>query len=150
MRVIEGFEIGHYTADSEGWLTGTTVVLARGGAVGSRRTWRRPGYWRPTCWIHNVVERVNAVVLTGGSVRAMAANGVMAASRPAGIGLAVGLEPHQVVPIVPAAVIFDLGRGGAFGNRPTTEFGSLALAAATSGQPATGSVGAAPVRFAAG
>jgi L-aminopeptidase/D-esterase-like protein len=32
--VIEGFEIGHHTADSEGWLTGTTVVLARRGAVG--------------------------------------------------------------------------------------------------------------------
>jgi L-aminopeptidase/D-esterase-like protein len=60
----------------------------------------------------------------------------------AGIGLVVGLEPQQVVPIVPAAVIFDLGRGGAFGNRPTTEFGTLALAATSSGQPATGSVGA--------
>ena len=41
----------------------------------------------------------------------------------AGIGWPVGPEPHQVVPIVPAAVIFDLGRGGEFSNRPTHEFG---------------------------
>ena len=37
VRVIEGFEIGHHTADSDGWLTGTTVVLARDGAV---ENWR--------------------------------------------------------------------------------------------------------------
>ena len=37
-RVIEGFEIGHHTADTEGWLTGTTVVVARGGAVGGVTT----------------------------------------------------------------------------------------------------------------
>ena len=143
--MIEGFEIGHYTADREGWLTGTTVVLARGGAVGGVDVrgggpgTRETDLLDPT----TVVERVNAVVLTGGSAYGLAAaNGVMEGLEAAGIGLAVGLEPHQVVPIVPAAVIFDLGRGGAFRNRPTTEFGSLALAAATSGQPATGSVGA--------
>jgi L-aminopeptidase/D-esterase-like protein len=89
------------------------------------------------------IERVHAVVLTGGSAYGLAAaNGVMAGLEAAGIGFPVGLEPHQVVPIVPAAVLFDLGRGGVFSNRPTSNFGALALAAATSNQPATGTVGA--------
>jgi len=143
-RVIEGFEIGHHTADSEGWLTGTTVVLARGGAVGGVDVrgggpgTRETDLLNPT----TVIDRIDAVVLTGGSAYGLAAaNGVMEGLEAAGIGWPVGLEPHQVVPIVPAAVIFDLGRGGVFGNRPTHEFGLLALAAASGSQPATGSVG---------
>jgi L-aminopeptidase/D-esterase-like protein len=66
----------------------------------------------------------------------------MAGLEAAGIGWPVGLAPHEVVPIVPAAVIFDLGRGGVFGNRPTDEFGKRALAAASVQRPETGSVGA--------
>jgi L-aminopeptidase/D-esterase-like protein len=89
------------------------------------------------------IDRVHAVVLTGGSAYGLAAaNGVMDGLEAAGIGWPVGLEPHQIVPIVPAAVIFDLGRGGVFSNRPTHEFGLMALAAATAERPATGSVGA--------
>jgi putative pantetheine hydrolase len=142
--VIEGFEIGHHTADSEGWLTGTTVVLARGGAVGGVDVrgggpgTRETDLLSPT----TLIDRINAVVLTGGSAYGLAAaNGVMEGLEAARIGWPVGPEPHQVVPIVPAAVIFDLGRGGVFGNRPTHEFGLSALAAATSDRPATGSVG---------
>lgn len=142
--MIEGFEIGHHTADSEGWLTGTTVVLARGGAVGGVDVrgggpgTRETDLLNPT----TLIDRIDAVVLTGGSAYGLAAaNGVMEGLEAAGIGWPVGLEPHQVVPIVPAAVIFDLGRGGVFGNRPTHEFGLLALAAASGSQPATGSVG---------
>lgn len=143
--MIEGFEIGHHTADGDGWLTGTTVVVARGGAVGGVDVrgggpgTRETDLLNPT----TAIDRVHAVVLTGGSAYGLAAaNGVMAGLEHAGIGWPVGLEPHQVVPIVPAAVIFDLGRGGAFRNRPTEDFGRLALAAATSEPPATGSVGA--------
>ena len=143
--MIEGFEIGHHTADGEGWLTGTTVVVARHGAVGGVDVrgggpgTRETDLLDPT----TAIDRVHAVVLTGGSAYGLgAANGVMAGLEAAGIGWPVGLEPHQVVPIVPAAVIFDLGRGGVFSNRPTEEFGRLALDAATSEQPATGSVGA--------
>ncbi len=143
--MIEGFRIGHHTADSAGWLTGTTVVLAiegavggvdvRGGGPGTRET----DLLDPT----TLVEQVNAVVLTGGSAYGLAAaDGVMTALEQRGIGFPVGPEPHQVVPIVPAAVIFDLGRGGAFGNRPTAEFGARALDAATADDPVTGSVGA--------
>jgi L-aminopeptidase/D-esterase-like protein len=143
--VIEGFEIGHHTADEEGWLTGTTVVLAQEGAVGGVDVrgggpgTRETDLLDPT----TAIDRVNAVVLTGGSAYGLAAaNGVMVGLEAAGIGWPVGIEPHQVVPIVPAAVIFDLGRGGVFGNRPTDDFGASALAAATEEQPDTGSVGA--------
>jgi L-aminopeptidase/D-esterase-like protein len=142
--VIEGFEIGHHTADSEGWLTGTTVVLARGGAVGGVDVRGGGPGTRETDLLHptTLVDRVDAVVLTGGSAYGLAAaSGVTEGLEAARIGWPVGLEPHQVVPIVPAAVIFDLGRGGEFGNRPTHEFGLRALAAASGEQPATGSVG---------
>ena len=132
--MIEGFEIGHHTADSEGWLTGTTVVLARDGAIGGVDVrgggpgTRETDLLEPT----TLVERVHAVVLTGGSAYGLAAaNGVMEGLEAAGIGFPAGLGSHQVVPIVPAAVLFDLGRGGVFGNRPTSDFGALALAAAT-------------------
>ena len=100
-------------------------VDVRGGGPGTRET----DLLNPT----TIIERVHAVVLTGGSAYGLAAaNGVMVGLEAAGIGFPVGLEPHQVVPIVPAAVLFDLGRGGVFGNRPTADFGALALAAATS------------------
>jgi L-aminopeptidase/D-esterase-like protein len=143
-RVIEGFEIGHHTADSDGWLTGTTVVVAREGAVGGVDVRGGGPGTRETDLLQpmTLVERVHAVVLTGGSAYGLAAaDGVMEGLEAAGIGFPAGLEPHQVVPIVPAAVLFDLGRGGVFGNRPTSDFGELALAAA-SDQPATGCVGA--------
>ena len=142
--MIEGFEIGHHTADTEGWLTGTTVVLARAGAIGGVDVRGGGPGTRETDLLHptTVIDRVHAVVLTGGSAYGLAAaNGVMAGLEAAGIGWPVGLEPHQVVPIVPAAVIFDLGRGGVFGNRPSDDFGRSALAAATKGQPESGCVG---------
>jgi L-aminopeptidase/D-esterase-like protein len=143
-RVIEGFEIGHHTADGDGWLTGTTVVVARDGAVGGVDVRGGGPGTRETDVLHPTtrVDRVNAVVLTGGSAYGLAAaDGVMAGLEAAGLGWPVGREPDQIVPIVPAAVIFDVGRGGVFGNRPTPDFGALALAAVTSEQPPTGSVG---------
>jgi L-aminopeptidase/D-esterase-like protein len=142
--VIEGFEIGHHTADRKGWLTGTTVVVARagaaagadvrGGAPGTRET----DLLDPTTF----VEQVHAVVLTGGSAYGLAAaDGVMAALERERVGFPVGELAEHVVPIVPAAVIFDLGRGGVFGNRPTADFGVSALAAASTERPVTGCVG---------
>jgi putative pantetheine hydrolase len=143
--VIEGFEIGHHTADTDGWLTGTTVVLARGGAVGGVDVRGGGPGTRETDLLdpRAVIEQVHAVVLTGGSAYGLAAaDGVMAALEKAAIGFPVGPEPGQVVPIVPAAVIFDLGRGGRFGNRPTAEFGARAVAAASVERPESGCVGA--------
>src|SRR5829696_2194415 len=144
-QVIEGFAIGHHTADGEGWLTGTTVVLASQGAVGGVDVRGGGPGTRETDLLHptTIIERVHAVVLTGGSAYGLAAaDGVMLGLEAAEIGFPAGPEPHQVVPIVPAAVLFDLGRGGVLRNRPTSEFGALALAAADSNQPTTGSVGA--------
>jgi L-aminopeptidase/D-esterase-like protein len=142
--VIDGFEIGHHTADREGWLTGTTVVLARDGAVGGVDVRGGGPGTRETDLLSPLalVEQVNAVVLTGGSAYGLAAaDGVMLGLEVAGRGFRVGPEPHQVVPIVPAAVIFDLGRGGSYSSRPDAEFGAQALAAASSDDPATGCVG---------
>ena len=143
--MISGFELGHHTADRDGWLTGTTVVLAgagavagvdvRGGGPGTRET----DLLDPS----TLVQEVHAVVLTGGSAYGLAAaDGVMTALEERGTGLPVGPGPGEVVPIVPAAVIFDLGRGGDFRARPTAEFGARAMAAAGAGRPATGCVGA--------
>ena len=143
--MIDGFAIGHHTADSDGWLTGTTVVLALAGAVGGVDVRGGGPGTRETDLLdpRAMIERVHAVVLTGGSAYGLAAaDGVMAGLEAAGIGFPVGPEPNQVVPIVPAAVIFDLGRGGDFGHRPTAEFGARALAAASTDRPESGCVGA--------
>ena len=74
---------------------------------------------RPICSpAHAVIERVDAICLTGGSAYGLAAaDGVMAHLAERDIGFRVGPEAGQVVPIVPTAVIFDLGRGGRF-DRP--------------------------------
>jgi putative pantetheine hydrolase len=87
------------------------------------------------------VQRVDAVVLTGGSAYGLAAaDGVTEGLGAAGRGFRVGAGPSEVVPIVPAAVIFDLGRGGEFTHRPGPGFGADAYA------EALGVTGAAPVR----
>ena len=145
MGIIDGFEVGHRTADGDGWLTGTTVVLAREGAVGGVDVRGGGPGTRETDLLDpsTLVERVHAVVLTGGSAYGLAAaDGVMAGLEDAQVGLQVGPEPAHVVPIVPGAVIFDLGRGGVFRNRPDEGFGRDALAAASMDDPARGCVGA--------
>ena len=142
--MISGFEIGHHTADGDGWLTGTTVVLARDGAVGGVDVRGGGPGTRETDLLDpsTLVEQVQAVVLTGGSAYGLAAaDGVVLGLEALGLGFPVGPQPEQVVPIVPAAVIFDLGRGGHFQHRPTAAFGVAALAAAGPGRPASGCVG---------
>jgi L-aminopeptidase/D-esterase-like protein len=59
-----------------------------------------------------------------------------------GVGFKVGAGTHDLVPIVPGAVIFDLGRGGVFGNRPDAAFGSRAAAAARARPSPNGAMGA--------
>ena len=143
--MIEGFEVGHRTADGDGWLTGTTVVVARDGAVGGVDVRGGGPGTRETDLLDPsaLVERVHAVVLTGGSAYGLAAaDGVMRGLEELGVGFPVGPRPEQVVPIVPGAVIFDLGRGGAFGHRPDSVFGRDALRAATADDPVRGCVGA--------
>lgn len=126
-----------------GWATGTTVVVidgpaptaavdVRGGGPGTRET----DLLDPS----NTVSTAHAIVLSGGSAYGLAAaDGVMAGLERDGRGLAMDARGH-VVPIVPAAVIFDLPVGG-WDRRPDAEFGGAALAAAGT-EVAQGSVGA--------
>lgn len=130
---VPGLAVGHHQRVGDGYLTGTTVVRCppegavagadvRGGAPGTRET----DLLDP----RNLVERVHAVVLSGGSAFGLAAaDGVMRELYAEGRGFPMG-GPGEVVPIVPAAVCFDLGRGGDFGAFPDAGFGAAALAAA--------------------
>lgn len=139
---VEGILVGH--AVDEAVRSGVSVVLpdppalasvdVRGGAPGTRET----DALSPMC----LVDRVDAIVLAGGSAFGLdAASGVMAALGVAGKGFAVGA--HHV-PIVPAAILFDLGNGGDkdWGMEPPyRRLGIAALAAAARDFP-LGNVGA--------
>ncbi|QJT02287.1 P1 family peptidase [Streptomyces asoensis] len=131
---VAGVRVGHATRTGDGWLTGTTVVLApeggavaavdvRGGGPGTKET--------DALDPRNVVQRVEAIVLTGGSAYGLdAASGVMAWLEEQGRGVLVGTEPTHVVPVVPAACVFDLARGGDFRARPDAATGRAAVEAA--------------------
>ncbi|QLL06096.1 P1 family peptidase [Mycobacterium vicinigordonae] len=132
---IGGIRVGHHhrldpdASLGGGWACGTTVVLTppgtvgavdcRGGAPGTRET----DLLDPI----NSVRFVDAVVLSGGSAYGLAAaDGVMRWLEEQQRGVAMG---GGVVPIVPAAVVFDLPVG-AWDCRPTAEFGYFACQAA--------------------
>jgi len=139
---VAGIEVGHCTDIDN--LTGTTVILTRGGAVaGVDVRGAAPGT-RETDAINpiNLVEKVHAVVLTGGSAYGLAAaDGVMGYLEGQGIGFPLG--EGNVVPIVPAAALFDLGRGGtSFSGRPVAAFGRTACEGAKTGAVEQGNVGA--------
>jgi L-aminopeptidase/D-esterase-like protein len=142
---VPGVAVGHATAVRRGWRTGTTVVLVPSGAVGGVDVrGGGPGthetdLLRP----ENLVHHVHAVCLTGGSAYGLAAaGGVMEVLESRGVGFPVGADGTDVVPIVPAAVIYDLGRGGVFANRPDASFGRRAAMAVRRTPPAEGAVGA--------
>ncbi|MFJ8753457.1 P1 family peptidase [Streptomyces sp. NPDC102441] len=147
---VAGIRVGHAGVPGEGALSGTTVVLApeggavaavdvRGGGPGTRET--------DALDPRNLVQRIDAVVLTGGSAYGLdAASGVMAWLEEQGRGVRVGPHPSQVVPVVPAACLFDLGRGGAWRARPDASTGRAAVEAAAASEPGArvpeGTVGA--------
>lgn len=129
---VAGLSVGHHGRLDERWATGTSVVLApggataavdvRGGAPGTRET----DALDPS----RLVQQAHAVVLTGGSAYGLAAaDGVMRWLGERGCGFPVGAEPGQVVPVVPAAVLLDLAMGE-WGAWPDAEFGRLACEAA--------------------
>ncbi|HEX2883279.1 MAG TPA: P1 family peptidase [Candidatus Limnocylindria bacterium] len=141
IRDVPGFRVGHWTDADR--MTGCTVILAadegavagvdvRGSAPGTRET----DLLRPTA----LVERVNAICLAGGSAFGLgAADGVMRRLAERGVGFASGVRP---VPIVPAAILFDLGVGDpqAF---PDADAGHAATRAAEANDgPLEGRVGA--------
>ncbi|MEA3377357.1 MAG: P1 family peptidase [Chloroflexota bacterium] len=136
---VEGIKVGHCT-DLEG-ITGCTVVLCEQGAVGGVDVRGSAPGTRETELMHPVrlVQRVNAVVLTGGSAFGLdAATGVMRWLEEREVGFDVGVG---VVPIVPAAVLFDLTIGDPQA-RPDAEAGYQACEAAVDGPVAEGCVGA--------
>ncbi|MEE6170006.1 MULTISPECIES: P1 family peptidase [unclassified Mycolicibacterium] len=143
---VGGILVGHHhridpdVTLGAGWATGSTVVLAPPGAVGAVDGRGGAPGTRETDLLDpiNTVRHVDAVVLSGGSAYGLAAaDGVMTWLEQQGRGVAMD---GGVVPIVPAAVIFDLPVGG-WANRPTAQFG-YAAAASASAQFGLGTVGA--------
>jgi L-aminopeptidase/D-esterase-like protein len=136
---VAGLKVGHFTDTRR--PTGCTVVLCEGGATcgvdvrGAAPGTRETDLLRPD----NLVEQVHALLLSGGSAFGLdAAGGVMRWLDERGHGLAVG--PARV-PIVPAAVMFDLWVGDA-SIRPDAAAGYAACQAAAATPTAQGSVGA--------
>jgi len=136
---VAGIRVGHHTLSER--PTGCTVVIAdppavggvdvRGGAPGTRET----DLLDPV----NTVERVNAIVLSGGSAFGLdTASGAVKWLDEHGAGFETTVAR---VPIVPAAILFDLGLGDPH-IRPSADCGYRAAAAAQSGPVAEGSVGA--------
>lgn len=127
---VPGLRVGQRQKNDGGWLSGVTVVLPPPGTVGSVDVrGGGPGTHEtdaldPT----TLVSAVDAVVLTGGSAYGLvSAHGAQRWCEEQGRGFEV---QGGVVPIVPAAAIFDLGRGGDFRARPDAEMGYEAAAAA--------------------
>ena len=137
---VAGVLVGHHHRIGDGWATGVTAVLAppgtvggvdvRGGGPGTRET----DLLDPS----TLVEHVDAVLLCGGSAFGLAAaDGAMRWLADRGRGFPTG---PAVVPIVPAAVLFDLPLNG-WVNVPDASFGTAACAVADVA-PELGSVGA--------
>jgi L-aminopeptidase/D-esterase-like protein len=138
---VIGLQVGHYT-DPEA-ASGTTVILCPQGATagvdvrGSAPGTRETDLLEP----QNLVEKVQAVMLTGGSVYGLAAaDGVVRWLSEKGWGFP--LLESQVAPIVPAAALFDLGRGRTFIPPVNADWGRQACLAAADGPFPLGSVGA--------
>jgi len=137
LATLAGISIGHASTGS----TGVTVILVpagaiagvdlRGGAAGTRGIDAcRPGH---------LVQRVHAICLAGGSAFGLAAaGGVMRYLEERGAGFATAAGP---VPIVPSAILYDLGLGHAR-ERPDEAMGYAACVAATSTPSPEGSIGA--------
>ena len=141
LTAVEGVKVGHYTLTER--PTGCTVILfkegttgsvdQRGGAPGTRET----DLLDPV----NNVQIVSAISLAGGSAFGLdAASGVMKWLDERNIGYPVGAA--GVVPIVPAAILFDLGFGGNPKIRPGPDCGYKAAEAASEAPVPEGNVGA--------
>ncbi|MHA6802661.1 P1 family peptidase [Salinifilum ghardaiensis] len=141
---VPGLQVGHDQRLDDERATGASVLLApdgaaaavdvRGGGPGTRET--------DVLAPDHLVQRVHAVLLAGGSAFGLAAaDGVMRWLAERGRGVPVGPDPAHVVPVVPAAVLFDLPLNE-YRHHPDAEFGHRACAAAADEEPAQGNVGA--------
>lgn len=140
LTAVEGIKVGHHTLAER--PTGCTAIIVDGDAVGGvSQRGGAPGT-RDTDLLDplNMVDKVNAIVLSGGSAFGLdAATGTVRWLEEHGIGWDVRIAK---VPIVPAAILFDLTVGGNPAIRPTAECGYEAARAATAGRVQEGSVGA--------
>jgi L-aminopeptidase/D-esterase-like protein len=152
---VPGVLLGHATRHGDGALTGVTVVLPPAGTVGSVDVrGGGPGTHETDALDPStLVPTVDAVVLVGGSAFGLsAASGVQAWLEERGRGFGVRLPDGAataVVPIVPAACVFDLGRGGDPAARPDPALGRAA-ADSVGAPPVRGVVGAGAGALAAG
>lgn len=138
---VEGVKVGHFTDKRR--PTGCTVILCENGATGGVDVRGGAPGTRETDLLNPVmtVQQVFGIVLSGGSAFGLdAASGVMRYLDEKNIGYRVGPSMH--VPIVPAAILFDLGVGGSWKIRPTAESGYQACLAATTDKVVEGNVGA--------
>jgi L-aminopeptidase/D-esterase-like protein len=138
---VHGLRVGHHTLTER--PTGCTAIVVEGdGAVGGvSQRGGAPGT-RETNLLDplNLVDKVNAVVLAGGSAFGLdAAQGVVRYLEENRVGYKTSTVP---VPIVPAAILYDLHVGGKPAVRPTAECGYAAANAATTAPVAEGNVGA--------
>ena len=141
ITAVAGIKVGQYTMP--GRPTGCTVVIVDGeGAVGGRSQRGGAPGTRETDLLDpaNMVDKVNAVLLSGGSAYGLdAATGVMTFLEEHKSGWSVGTG---VVPIVPAAILFDLGFAGDSKIRPNADCGYRAAEGATIGPVSEGNFGA--------
>ncbi len=136
---VQGVKVGHFTDTRR--PTGCTVLLfGKGATAGVDVRGSAPGT-RETDLLNplNMMQQVQAILLSGGSAFGLdAATGVVRYLEEHGLGFHVG---EVVVPIVPAAILYDLGVGDSK-IRPNAESGYKACQAAAAGKVAEGNVGA--------
>ena len=140
LTAIPGIKVGHFTLSER--LTGCTVVLAEGGAVGGVDVRGGAPGTRETALLDpvNTVQEVHAVVLSGGSAFGLdAASGVVRYLDERDIGYRVG---PNVVPIVVGAILYDLSVGDNPRIRPDADCGYRAASHASTETSAEGNVGA--------
>jgi L-aminopeptidase/D-esterase-like protein len=138
---VPGLKVGHFTRSDSGYRSGTTVIRTEKGAtagysqMGGAPDTKETDLLKPG----GQVRTVQAIMLGGGSAFGLdAATGVMQWMEEHSFGVPVG---GGVVPIVPAAILMDLGRGGNFKKRPDASFGYKATEAATTAPVQSGRIG---------
>jgi L-aminopeptidase/D-esterase-like protein len=141
LTAVEGIRVGHHTLSER--PTGCTVVVVDGdGAIGGyAQRGAAPGT-RDTELLNpvNTVERVNAIFLSGGSAYGISVGeGVSRYLEEKKVGFTIA---GTVVPIVPGAVLMDLGFGGSSAVRPNADCGYRAASRATDGPVTEGNIGA--------
>jgi putative pantetheine hydrolase len=142
---VDGIKVGQYNQTGNGYQTGTTVVWAPEGAMGSA--------YNAGGWVGSIntdvlqpgknEQNIDVAFLTGGSYFGLQAfGGIIEWLEQNGYGLQVGAGNLQCDPLVSGSVVYDLNRGGTFTARPNYDFGRKAMEAAATGPVAQGNVGA--------